>query len=320
MLIAEDELVSRRRLQAQLTKWGYQVVVAKDGLEAWDALQGPDGPSLAIIDWVMPGLDGVELCRRVRAQAREPYVYVVLLTERGRREDLIEGLGAGADDYVTKPVDMQELEVRVRSGVRIVNLHSELLSSREAMWFQASHDALTGAWNRHAAADALLREVARSEREAAAFSVAIADLDHFKQVNDSYGHLTGDHVLKESVRRMNLALRPYDVLARYGGEEFLLILPGCDAVEGHAIAERVRDVLTCGGIEIQGSTLPVTCSIGISTFEPGATAEVLVKSADEALYVAKRTGRDRVVVAPSTRARARIGADGAAEVDVKLAS
>jgi diguanylate cyclase (GGDEF)-like protein len=301
VLIAEDEAVSRVRLQALLTKWGYTVIVARDGLEAWDLLQRPDAPPLAVIDWMMPGLDGTELCRRIRQQGREPYVYVLLLTGRGRKEDLIEGLEAGADDYVTKPVDPQELEVRVRSGQRIVNLHAELVASRQAMWFQATHDALTGALNRAAAMDALRREMARTERERTPFAVAIVDLDHFKRVNDTYGHPGGDVVLKETVRRMGEALRPYDVVARYGGEEFLLILPGCDAGNGAMVAERVRRVVGASPIELPGHLVPVTCSVGVGVAETAMDLDALIQRADEALYEAKRAGRDRVVVAAGPR-------------------
>jgi len=296
ILIAEDEAVSRLRLQARLVKWGYEVVVARDGSEAWDLLQAPDAPSLAVIDWMMPGIDGPELCRRIRRQAREPYVYVVLLTGKGRKEDLIEGLEAGADDFVTKPVDAQELEVRIRGGQRIVSLHTELLASRQAMWFQATHDALTHAWNRRAALDALEREAARTEREGTAFSIALADLDHFKRINDTCGHLGGDHVLQEAVRRFTGALRPYDTLARYGGEEFLVILPSCDPDAGSVVAERMREVLACTPVDLGTQRLPVTCSIGVATFRQGNSLATLIKSADEALYEAKRSGRDRVVV------------------------
>jgi two-component system cell cycle response regulator len=296
VLIAEDEAVSRVRLQALLTKWGYEVTVARDGLEAWDLLHRPDAPSLAVLDWMMPGLDGTELCRRIRQQGREPYVYVLLLTGRGRKEDLIEGLEAGADDYITKPVDPQELEVRMRSGQRIVKLHAELVASRQAMWFQATHDALTGALNRAAAMDALRREMARAERERAPFAIALVDLDHFKRVNDTHGHPGGDLVLKEGVRRMGEALRPYDLLARFGGEEFLLILPGCDGATAAVVAERVRSVVAERPMALHGHELRVTCSVGVSTAEPGMDLDALIFRADEALYEAKRAGRDRVAV------------------------
>ena len=298
VLIAEDETVSRLRLQARLVKWGYEVVVARDGLEAWDLLQAPDAPSLAIVDWMMPGLDGTELCRRIRKQAKEPYVYVILLTGKDRKEDLIEGLEAGADDYVTKPVDPHELEVRVRGGQRIVKLHAELVASRQAMWHQATHDNLTGAWNRSAALDALQREMVRNSREKGSLTVAIVDLDHFKRVNDTYGHHGGDIVLRESVRRMAGALRPYDTLARYGGEEFILILPGCDMAAGCSVTERVRKVLADTPIDVSNQLVAVTCSIGMSVLSGLDTdMHAFIKRADEALYEAKRSGRDRVTIA-----------------------
>jgi diguanylate cyclase (GGDEF)-like protein len=296
ILIADDDAVSRLKLTARLVKWGYEVVAVRDGLEAWEVLQQPDAPALAILDWMMPGLDGPELCRRVRAAAREPYLYLVLLTGRGRREDLIFGLEAGADDYVTKPVDAQELEVRVRGGRRIVELQAELLASRQAMWFQATHDVLTGAWNRAAALDALRRELSRARRDAGPCSVMMVDLDHFKHVNDTHGHPAGDAVLREVVRRLGRALRPYDLLARYGGEEFIVVLPGCPAPGAAVVAERLRAVVASTPVDLGAAQLAVTCSVGLATMTEGATAEVLVKRADDALYAAKRAGRNRAEV------------------------
>ena len=296
ILIAEDEVVSRIKLQARLQKWGYEVTVARDGDEAWAMLQDPDAPSLAIIDWMMPGMDGPELCRRIRTQGREPYVYVILLTGKDGKADLIEGLQAGADDYVTKPVDAQELEVRVRGGQRIVDLHSELLASRQALWFQATHDTLTGACNRAAALVTLQREMARTDREKTPFSVALIDLDHFKKVNDTFGHLGGDAVLKETVKRMGLALRPYDTVSRHGGEEFLLVLPGCDLAAGATVAERVRKLIAERPVDVPGHAIDVTCSIGVSACDAKMDIDTLIRQADDALYLAKRSGRNQVML------------------------
>jgi diguanylate cyclase (GGDEF)-like protein len=298
VLIAEDEAISRLRLKARLTGWGYDVVAACDGLEAWDALQAPEPPALAIVDWMMPGIDGTELCRRVRQQAREPYTYILLLTGKGRKEDLIEGLEAGADDYLTKPFDAHELEVRVRGGRRIVTLQRELVASRQAMWFQATHDALTGAWNRAAAFDALRREAARVERGAPPFSVLLVDLDHFKRINDTYGHPVGDAVLKEAVRRFEACLRPYDTLARYGGEEFLVVLPDCGHADARDVAERLRRALATEPVSVDGRRLEVTCSLGAGTSRPDPDVAALIERTDKALYRAKAGGRNRTESAP----------------------
>lgn len=306
VLLADDDRITRTIIAARLAKWGYEVVIAENGLEAWAILQAPDAPSLAIVDWMMPGLDGVELCRRVRQQAREPYVYVVLLTARSEKVDLIEGLRAGADDYLTKPVESQELEVRIRGGKRIVELHARLIESRQAMWHQATHDGLTGAWNRPAGLDALAGEIVRCAREGTNLASAIVDLDHFKRINDTYGHLGGDETLREAVRRMTKALRPCDTLARYGGEEFLVIFPGCDQDQGIEVAESLRRALGGSPMTIGDASAVVTCSIGIATFDGDPGPAALMRRADDALYSAKRTGRDRVVLAPAAGAAAKL--------------
>jgi two-component system cell cycle response regulator len=294
VLVAEDELVSRMRLKAQLTRWGYEVVLAKDGDEAWAILQRDDAPRLAIVDWMMPGMDGPEVCRRLRLERPEPYVYVVLLTGRGSTDDLVLGLDAGADDYLTKPFDAQELQVRLRVGRRIVELQAELVSTREALRFQATHDPLTGALNRAAALDMLTREVSRAQRSRTALSVAMVDLDHFKSINDTHGHPAGDEVLRTAVRRCQGCIRPYDSFSRYGGEEFLLLLPGCDGRTGKIAAERIREAIRHSPVPFGQQAIPVTCSIGLATLGEGMSASEVVARADLALYRAKHGGRDRV--------------------------
>mgnify|MGYP005848457627 CR=1 FL=1 len=300
VLIADDSTVSRHLLEATLRKWGYEVIVACDGLEAWEVLQAASPPTLAILDWMMPGLTGPEVCRRVRTLAREPYTYVMLLTSKNLREDLIEGMEAGADDYITKPFDQHELNVRLRAGRRIVELQAELLQAREALREQATHDALTRVWNRSAIFDLLHREVARSRREQSPLGVALVDLDHFKQINDTHGHVAGDAVLRETVRRMQACMRPFDAIGRYGGEEFLVILPGSDEASATAAAERLRAGISNDTMLLSEATVAVTASFGVtaSADGPALTPESLISSADEALLQAKRLGRNRVVSVP----------------------
>src|SRR5277367_4315826 len=242
ILIADDSIVSRHLLDATLRKWGYEVVVACDGLEAWNHLQGEEAPKLAILDWVMPGLTGPEVCRRVRehAQDKESYTYILLLTSKGLREDLIEGMEAGADDYLTKPFDQHELKVRLRAGTRIIDLQRELVAAREALREQATKDFLTRIWNRSSVLEILQRELMRGARERRPVSVLLADIDRFKLINDTFGHFAGDAVLKEFARRMQASMRTYDAIGRYGGEEFLIILPGCDQLCTSGQAERLR--------------------------------------------------------------------------------
>src|ERR1700691_1265078 len=230
ILIADDSIVSRHLLDATLRKWGYEVVVACDGLEAWNYLQAEEAPKLAILDWVMPGLTGPEVCRRVRehAQDKESYTYILLLTSKSLKEDLIEGMEAGADDYVTKPFDQHELKVRLRAGTRIIDLQRELIAAKDELREQATKDFLTRIWNRSSILDILQRELVRGTRENRPVGVVLADLDRFKNVNDSFGHFAGDALLREFSRRMQTSMRAYDSIGRYGGEEFLIVLPGCD--------------------------------------------------------------------------------------------
>ncbi len=299
VLIAEDDMVSRRLLEAMLARWGYDVVITRDGTEAWQVLQGPDAPPLAILDWMMPGIDGVEVCRLVRQRVQEPYIYLLLLTTKGHRENIIEGLDAGADDYLTKPFDPHELQVRLRTGKRIVTLQAELIEARETLRIQASHDSLTGVWNRRAILERLETELARAEREGTPVAVVLADLDHFKRINDSYGHITGDAVLCEAVNRMRVSLRFYDAIGRYGGEEFLMVLPGCTAQDAVNLADRLRMSIGRETVEITGGHIVVTTSLGVAASDtiPVLDAASLIRAADTALYRAKAGGRNCVELA-----------------------
>ena len=297
ILLAEDDAVSRRLLQAMLENWGYDVVVTRDGNEAWEALTGADAPALAILDWVMPGIEGVEICRRLRKR-EEGYVYTILLTGRDRKQDVVEGMNAGADDYLTKPYDSHELMVRVRAGRRILDLQAALLAAQEVLRQQAARDPLTGVWNRARAFDSLAAEIARASREGTTVSVIMADVDHFKNVNDQHGHMAGDAVLRIVTQRIMSTLRTYDVLGRYGGEEFLIVLPGCGPDDAGVAAERIRGALAATPVDTSEGLIPVTISLGTASARNGrATPESLVRAADEALYAAKRGGRNRVVQA-----------------------
>jgi two-component system, cell cycle response regulator len=302
ILIADDSIVSRHLLDATLRRWGYEVVVACDGNEAWQILQSENAPKIAILDWMMPGLTGPEVCRRVRATAKDKdiYTYILLLSSKSQREDLIEGMESGADDYLTKPFDQHELQVRLRPGVRILELQHELISAREELRDQATKDFLTRIWNRSSILDILSRELQRGIRENRPVGLVLADLDKFKSVNDTYGHFAGDAVLREFVRRMSGSIRPYDAIGRYGGEEFLIVLPGCDVNVTEKQAERMREALANDPMWFNEEAQLVTCSFGATAWVPGITAteEALIRVADDALYAAKRQGRNRVVFQP----------------------
>jgi len=301
ILVAEDDLVSRRLLETRLSKWGYHATSASNGEEAWICLQQEDAPHLAILDWMMPGMDGLEVCRNVRARGGEPYTYIILLTAKDSKDDVILGLEAGADDYLTKPVNTHELEVRLRAGRRIVDLQSEIIRAREELRIQATHDALTGLWNRAAIRDILCRQIARVRREGAPLCISIADIDHFKDINDTLGHGTGDIVLREVAQRLSAAVRQYDFIGRYGGEEFLVVLPGCDENIAQKQAERMRASLSERPFLLPegSSSVAVTVSLGVSALVDSDTMDVenLLHAADKALYLAKGEGRNCVRVA-----------------------
>jgi two-component system cell cycle response regulator len=296
VLAAEDNPVFQSMLRSMLTKWGYDPVIARDGAEAWRALQSEDAPRLAILDWMMPGMDGVEVCRRVRAAGREPYIYILLLTARTESQDLVEGMEAGADDYLTKPFAAHELRVRLRAGKRILDLQSELMAAREALRIQATHDNLTGIANRGTILDSLQTELSRASRDRRPIAVLMADADRFKQINDTRGHQAGDSVLREIAYRMKSVMRNYDAVGRYGGEEFLVVLPGCDCDGAYTQAERIREAIGIDPFRAQGDVFGITCSLGFSwrAMASPEDADALIREADLALYQAKARGRNRV--------------------------
>ncbi len=305
VLIAEDDPIFRRVLQGWFQKWQYRVTLAGNGLEAWQALQEEDAPQMAVLDWMMPGMDGIELCRKIRGHSEGPYRYVLLLTARDDRQDVVTGLNAGADDYLTKPFDADELRARVRAGRRILELQHALLQARDALQFEAAHDPLTALWNRGAILGFLQREIDRQRRNGLPLAVLMADLDAFKAVNDTYGHLAGDAVLQEAARRLMATVRSYDFVGRYGGEEFLIILPGCSPSDLLASAERLRRIIADRPIETSAGAIAITLSLGCVSAQPEGegiqSGTALLRSADTALYAAKAGGRNRVQVAPAAR-------------------
>ncbi len=294
ILVADDDRFSRLVLSRTLRSWGYEVEMAVDGREAVAALTRKDGPQLGIIDWMMPGLDGPEVCRAVRETGAEPYRYLMLLTSRNAREDLVEGLNSGADEYLSKPFDPLELQARLRIGRRLLDLQHELIQARDALHRQATHDALTGVLNRFAIMEALDEELARSARRRHGVGVLLTDLDHFKRINDTFGHLAGDETLRSAAARMENVLRAYDRLGRYGGEEFLVVLPECTEAQVLDVAERLRMAISVEPIVADGNLIPVSVSIGATWVEGRCEADQLIRVADEALYMAKNAGRNRV--------------------------
>jgi len=300
VLVADDDKINRQILTKLLEKWGYDSVVATDGDEAWQILQQEGAPRLALLDWMMPGRDGVQICREIRKRNGTFYTYILLVTAKFQKQEILEGLEAGADDYVTKPFDFGELRARLRTGQRVLELQEALLSTQERLQHEATHDSLTGVWNRGAILQILKAELARSERTGGPVGVILIDLDHFKRVNDTFGHLAGDAVLREATQRMKGCVRPYDAVGRYGGEEFLIVAPGADRDGVRIAAERMRETMEKEPAETAEGKIPVTISAGTGTHQGRGSCdmEALLRDADLALYRAKERGRNRVEAAP----------------------
>ncbi len=299
VLIAEDDPVSRRLLELFLVKWGFEVTIATSGTEALHLLERMDAPRLAILDWMMPGMEGIQVCQKLRETADRRYVYVLLLTARTQKEDLLQGLKSGADDYLTKPFDAQELRARLHVGQRILDLQDQLIAAGEQLLYRATHDSLTGIVNRGVIMDTLRQERARQAREGGSFGLILADLDHFKYVNDTYGHLAGDEVLREAARRMTASIRPYDSVGRYGGEEFLIVVPSSDAKGTLGLAERIRRAIEAQPVLANSIPISVTASLGVtaSVSSSPLDAQEILRLADAALYRAKELGRNRCELA-----------------------
>lgn len=295
ILIAEDDPISRRLLEVFLNRWGYDVAVAASGTEALDLLDQIDAPRLAVLDWMMPGLEGVQVCRKIRERKDRPYVYILLLSARAQKEDLLLGLESGADDYLTKPFDAPELRARLHVGQRILQLQDGLMAAGAELLFRATHDSLTGISNRGVILDILRREHSRQVREGGSFGIVLLDVDHFKSVNDTYGHLCGDAVLQEVVRRVTSTVRAYDTVGRYGGEEFLIVAPSSGAEGILRLSERVRLAIEATPIKTDAGEISVTISLGLAVSSEAAPLDpkLMLSTADEALYRAKADGRNR---------------------------
>ena len=300
ILLADDDPVSRRLMERMLQRGGYEVITVENGREAARELTAAGGPRLALIDWMMPELDGPAVCREVRSRIDGDYVYILLLTSKQSSEDIVKGLQAEADDYLTKPCHPAELKARLHTGRRILQLEDKLVEAREDMRFKATHDALTSLWDRGAILALLRSELSRSKREHSSVSVLLCDIDHFKQVNDVHGHQVGDEVLEEVSTRLLDAVRPYDAVGRYGGEEFLIVLNGCSAEDLEVRAEQARKAI-CGRVfSTSDGSILVSMSIGAITIQDWDKTDAIqpfLKEADEALYRAKAAGRNRVICA-----------------------
>ena len=297
VLVAEDDAVYRHLLQTLLQRASFEVTTVRDGIAALRSAEAEDPPRLLIFDWIMPGLTGPELCRRLRQRSStQAYQYIILLTSKDAKTDTVVGLEAGADDYVTKPVDYQELLARLRAGTRILELEDRLLNTRAEMEYLASHDSLTGLWNRLAWKKLLSAEFERAYRNQTSVAVLMLDIDHFKSVNDTYGHCVGDAVLEKIGNALQSLIRAYDHVGRYGGEEFIILAQQLSAETVFEYGERIRAALAHLTVMQNETPIAVTVSIGIAFAEAlqQQSPDAMVRMADQALYAAKKQGRNCV--------------------------
>jgi two-component system, cell cycle response regulator len=294
VLIAEDDLDSNRIVESMLRNWDYDIVSAYDGDAAWNILQQQDAPKLILLDWNLQGTDGIEICRRLRVRDNPNPPYILLIG-CGEKSDIVQGLQAGANDYVTKPYDNEELQARIGVGRRMLELQANLLQARDALEHLATHDPLTGVFNRRAILDRLKTELSRAKRENGNLSIGMCDIDYFKMVNGTHGHLAGDRVLIAFTQCIQSHLRDYDCIGRYGGEEFLIIAPGPNSQSEMNLYERLRIEIAALKVETKTGIVGITTSIGVATMVGDGDVDAALADVDAALYQAKAAGRDRVV-------------------------
>ncbi len=293
ILIADDESTIRKVLAKTLAKEDYEILTAADGEEAWK-IYDQERPELIITDWLMPGIDGVELCKRIRGVNREGLQpFILMLTSRDSNKDLEVGFNeAEADDFLSKPWHRVELQARVRVGARTMEMAQKL----ERM---ALTDTLTGLYNRRALGDLLRIDEDRAMRAQMPLGICLVDVDHFKLVNDDYGHHVGDQVLRMVAETLKGCVRAGDHVGRWGGEEFLMILPKADIIQAAEVAERCRATLAEQRVRTDdGHVVGVTASFGVASADGASRPEVmdLVDQSDKALYWAKDSGRNRVKI------------------------
>lgn len=297
ILIADDDRVSLMMMRRMLQQSGYDVCTAGDGRAAVDRVAEPNGPRLLLLDWMMPSMSGPEVCRAIRAQSLGAYVYIVLLTAKDTKEDLIAGLEAGADDFLIKPCHPEELQARLRTGQRILRLEDGLVEARDEMHFRATHDALTRILNRGAIVHSLGDYLADPMRVGSS-AVLLCDVDHFKHINDTYGHPVGDEVLGAIARRLQSVTLSEDKVGRFGGEEFLLLLHDVSLDHLDGLGHNICELISSHPVETSAGPLMISLSVGVLGLEPSVNAgqlDEILSRTDQLLYRAKREGRARAV-------------------------
>jgi len=303
ILIADDNLVARKLLEKTLKKEGYEIVSVENGKKALDMFNERFFP-IVLTDWMMPEMDGPTLCKAIRENITSSYVYIILLTAKASKEDIISGLESGADDYLTKPINNAELIARLNNAERILTLEKSLKDANEAIKKLSITDNLTGCYNRGYMTSKLPGEIARERRYGDSLSLIFCDIDHFKKINDTYGHQAGDLVLKEFVQCLNNTIRTgIDWMSRYGGEEFIIVLPQTPLAGAACLAERLRKKVAEHTIVTGENKISITSSFGVTgfnreTLDTKIAAEIIISAADKYLYQAKETGRNKIVSGP----------------------
>lgn len=310
ILIADDTSTMRSLLLSGLTRHGYEVEVTASGDHAWSLLQNPEAPEIAILDWMMPGMTGVEVCQKLRERTDGPYVYVILLTGMDGASDQEAGLNAGADDYMTKPFKPAELAARLRNGQRILELRHDLSAAQMEIRAAEDRDSLTRLPNRRAIRARLDEELARAQREHKSLGVVLLDLDGLARINDMSGELEGDMILQQVATRLTESIRPDDSVGRFGGGQFLIVVPAYNLYETVMFAERIRKSLCETAIFSAGEAIPISASFGVSAglAEQDQESKTLVAAAHRALTRAQAAGGNRVYLAAS-ESQAAIGTE-----------
>ena len=297
LLIADDSKVSRMMLVAITKEWGFDIIEAADGEQAWNIMQEPDAPQLILLDWEMPKLNGIEVCSRITAKKLDMPPYIVMLSSRSSSHDIVEGLSKGANDYISKPFDTAELQARLQVGKRFISMQNKLNNTLNELTELASYDALTGLLNRRSIMKALPKKIKRISRTSNVLCIGMCDIDNFKQINDTHGHVIGDAVLREVSARMRDTLRESDLIGRYGGEEFLIIT-AVDADGGNIVYDRICKNVSAQSVKVDELLIPVTVSCGVARYSEELDKQDMKKfitRADNALYQAKNSGRNQVV-------------------------
>ncbi len=299
ILVVDDDPVSRTLLERILKREGFNVITAQNGEEALRLFKDQYIP-IVLTDWMMPKMNGVDLCRAIRQIETPGYVFIIIITAKDSRDDIVKGLEAGADDYVNKPFYPPELLARIKTGIRILELERSLREANEQIKRLSITDPLTGCYNRGYLMEHLPKEIKRAVRYLHPLSIAMTDIDHFKNVNDTYGHQAGDAVLRSFVELIRSSIRDgVDWVARYGGEEFVIVIPETELKCAEKMAERLRRKIETTEISIGNDRrIKITASFGVVCFDPKEKKEMstdkLIKEADKMLYEAKNEGRNRV--------------------------